>query len=104
MSIKPIDLQTNIGQMHDVAKSENIRASTIGGLQHVLEKESDEKSRLTQSRLEENQKAEKSTIMREDTAGKKRWWRRGEKEKKKKKGDEAVLHDDRMGVIIDVKK
>jgi hypothetical protein len=105
MSIKPIDLQTNMNQMHDIAKSENIRSSTIGGLQHVLEKESDEQSKMTKSRLEENQKAEKSIILKEEKGWKKRW--RGGKDRKKKEGEnngDRPIHDDRMGNIIDVKK
>lgn len=66
MSIKPIDMQTNIAQMHEVARNAQVKTEAIVEQQHVLDKESLEKSRLTNARLEENKKAEKNAIMREE--------------------------------------
>lgn len=104
MSIKPIDMQTNVGQMHEVARNSQVRTDAILEQQHVLDKESNEKSRLINSKLEENKKAEKTIIMNED---KRRF--KGEKHKGKDKGEEKEeeskrMIDDKMGRIIDVKK
>jgi len=51
MSIKPIDMQTNIAQMHEVARNAQVKTEAIVEQQHVLDKESLEKSRLTNARL-----------------------------------------------------
>jgi hypothetical protein len=107
MSIKPIDLQTSIGQMHEVAKGEQGRSAALVEQQHVLEKESNEKSNLVNSRLEENKKAEKTVIMKEEERGRGRRPFR-EKEKNDSSGrktdEEEALKDDRMGLIIDIRK
>ncbi|HRZ27161.1 MAG TPA: hypothetical protein P5295_10165 [Spirochaetota bacterium] len=105
MSIKPIDLQTNIGQMHEVGKNEHLRGDALAAQQHVLEKESSDKSRLVNTRLDETKKGEKTAIRDE---GKKRERRMGQhgqgtenpEDRPKKEG----LKDDRMGKIIDVLK
>jgi len=102
MSIKPIDMQTNVGQMHEVARGSQVRTDAILEQQHMLDKESNDKSRLVNSKLEENKKAEKTIIMKEN----KRKFK-GEKHKDKgegKEGEPGKMTDDRMGRIIDVKK
>jgi len=46
MSIKPIDMQTNIAQMHEVARNAQVKSEAVVEQQHVLDKESLERSRL----------------------------------------------------------
>ncbi len=107
MSIKPIDLQSNIAQMHEVAKGEQVRTEGVVEQQHVLEKESNEKSRLVQSKIDENKKAERTIIMREEGKSKERM--HGERERGKGKKEESKdksekITDNTMGRIIDIKK
>jgi hypothetical protein len=107
MPIKPIDLQSNIAQMHEVAKGEQVRTEGVVEQQHVLEKESNEKSRLVQSKVDENKKAERTIIMREEGKSKERMLREKEREKREKKEREdkaGTVTDNTMGRIIDVKK
>jgi len=108
MPIKPIDLQTNIGQMHEVARGEQARTESVVEQQHVLEKESDEKSRLVQSRLEQNKKAERTIIKREEGGQERRQRERG-REREKKSAEEheparKTVPKTHLGTIIDVKK
>jgi hypothetical protein len=104
MSIKPIDMQTNIAQMHEVARNAQVKTEAVVEQQHVLDKESHEKSRLTRARLEENKKAEKNAIMRED----KRRYRGGSQEERGEENarqeEESLPSDEKIGRIIDVKK
>ncbi|HSV97186.1 MAG TPA: hypothetical protein VLM75_09650 [Spirochaetota bacterium] len=105
MSIKPIDMQTNIAQMHEVARNAQAKTEAVVEQQHLLDKESIEKSRLAKARLEENKKAEKNTIMREE----KRHSRGGSKEGRgeedtQKEEERAPQPDEKIGRIIDVKK
>ena len=107
MTIKPIDLQINIAQMHEVSKGEQVRTEGIAEQQHLLEKESDEKSKLIQSRLDENKKAEKTIIKREEEKGKRGGKRKRREDKRGIEPEEKemkTLKDTRMGRIIDVKK
>jgi hypothetical protein len=107
MSIKPIDLQSNIAQMHEVAKGEQVRTEGIVEQQHVLEKESNEKSRLVQSKVDENKKAERTIIMREEGKSKERMYRERERRKGKKGEREdksETITDNTIGRIIDIKK
>jgi hypothetical protein len=105
MAIKPIDLQVNIGQMHDVAKSEQARASAASEVQSSLAGEAGQKSRLVPTRIEENKKAEHAIITNEEKAEGRR---KGGKRKRngKETGQETGegLRDERMGLFIDVRK
>ncbi len=105
MSIKPIDMQTNIAQMHEVARNAQVKTEAVIEQQHMLDKESLERSRLTRARLEENKKAEKNAIMREE----KRHFRGGSQEGHGEEGaqkeeESAPPLDEKIGRIIDVKK
>ena len=107
MSIKPIDLQSNIAQMHEVAKGEQVRTEGVVEQQHVLEKESNEKSRLVQSKVDENKKAERTIIMREEGKSKERMHRereRGKGKKEESKDKSETIADNTIGRIIDIKK
>ncbi len=105
MAIKPIDLQVNIGQMHDVAKSEQARAAAASEVQSSLAGEAGQKSRLVPTRVEENKKAEHAAITNEEKReGRRKGGKRekNEKEMEQEKGGE--LRDERMGHYIDVRK
>jgi hypothetical protein len=105
MSIKPIDMQTNISQMHEVGRNEQARNEGIAEQQHVLDKEANEKSKLVNTRLDESKKGEQTKIMDEEKNEKKHNQDEdssdSSQEKKKKK---ELSHDDRMGRIIDILK
>ena len=104
MSIKPIDLQTNISQMFEVGKTEHARADDIAKQQHLLDKESMDKSSLVNSRLDETKKGEKTAIKNEEReSGKNAGAREKDKKERKKKAD-AAPGDDSMGRFIDVLK
>ncbi|MDY6934236.1 MAG: hypothetical protein SVZ03_08445 [Spirochaetota bacterium] len=105
MSVKPIDLQTNISQMHEVAKNEGGRSAALVQGQNVMEKESGEKSRLVNSRLEENKKLEKTEIKREEKNKKRgKGWSRSNKEDEEIEGKGETYKDERLGTVIDVRK
>ena len=105
MSVKPIDLQTHISQIHEVAKGEQGRSAAVIDGQHNMEKTSGEKSKLVSERLDENKKAEKAAIKREE--------RRRKRKKRKLKAqvadeqnieEEQVIRDEKIGRVIDVRR
>ncbi len=105
MSIKPIDIQTNIGQIHEVSRTELAKQGALAEQQNILDKEAADKSNLKKSRLDETEKGEKTSIRDED----KKKDSRGKNEREKKSENEAerkkeLLHDERMGNLIDVFK
>jgi len=105
--VKPIDLQTNIAKMHEVAKGEASKSAAIVEGQHVLGKETGEKSRLVNTRLDENKKLEKIAIKREEKRK-----RKGIKRRKRDKEiieteeseEREIFKDDKLGIVIDVRK
>ena len=107
MSVKPIDLQTNMSQMHEVSKSEHARSMAAAEARHVLDEESDKKSRLVNSKLDELKKSETSTIRekeeKEARKGKKEAGSGNrEKEEERKKNERSS--DEKLGRFIDVLK
>ncbi|HON77081.1 MAG TPA: hypothetical protein PK544_01200 [Spirochaetota bacterium] len=104
MTVKPIDMQVNINQMHEVARNEQVRSTAVAEMQHGLEKESNKKGEDVKSRLEENKKAEKTIIMKEDFGKGQRKRREGKREQEQDEPEREKLQDDRMGRFIDVKK
>ena len=62
MSIKPLDLQTNIGQAPEVGRTQHAQAEALAEQAHRLMKESDDKSKTADSHLDEAEKAEHSAI------------------------------------------
>ncbi|PKL35512.1 MAG: hypothetical protein CVV44_22185 [Spirochaetae bacterium HGW-Spirochaetae-1] len=109
MSIKPIDLQTNIGQMHEVGRGEHARSGAGVEQQLILDKEAAQKSALKNTRLDESNKGEKTEVrdtLANDKENKEEQARK-EKEKNDQHGDGTTKtrsKDDRMGKIIDVLK
>lgn len=105
MAIKPIDMQVNIGQMHDVAKSEQARAAAASEVQGSLAGEAGEKSRLVPTRVEENKKTEHAVITGEEKReGRRKGGRRDNNAKGSEQEKNEMLRDDRMGLYIDVRK
>lgn len=107
MTIKPIDLQTNIAHLHEIAKAEQIKSAVFIEREHSLEKDAEEEANRIRSKLEKNKHAEKTSIMREEGY-------KGKKEKHLKKdnndnnesleGKKDFLKNEKMGLNIDVKR
>jgi hypothetical protein len=108
MAIKPIDMQVNVAQMHEVAKTAQVRSEATVEQQHVLDKESIRKANLVASRLEENKKAERAITMREEKKEHSRGHLPAEgggpEERRKKQEERGEIQDDKIGRIIDIKK
>ncbi|MEJ5360428.1 MAG: hypothetical protein WHV26_00065 [Spirochaetota bacterium] len=103
MAIKPIDLQTNIAQIIEVARGEHARNAAVVEQQHILSKESQEKTNIQKEKVEENKKAERTIILNEEKQFKKgKQFKEGEKKEKQEQPEE--LEDTKIGRIIDVKK
>lgn len=106
MSIKPIDLQTNIGQMTEISRHEHARLGSLLAQQHLLDNEAQNKSILKNTRLDEAEKGEKTSIKDED---KKRERQSLEHDADKESGrsdnkKNEKMKDDKVGSIIDVFK
>lgn len=106
MPIKPIDLQTNINQMSEVGRSEHTRQTALTEQQLLMDKQAADKSNLVNSRLDESEKAEKTSIRDEDKKHDKHppsgHGEGGETKDKPKPRDR--MKDEKMGNIIDILK
>ena len=106
MAIRPIDLQTNISQVNEVGKDAQARTDAVVQQQHILEKESGEKSRLVNTKLDETKKGEGAVIRdqqkKEGKKGELAQQEQGGEDKKKSRKSRSK--DDRMGNIIDILK
>ena len=58
MTIRPLDMQTNISQMHEVGRAEQARNASLLAQQSVLGEESTKLENLKKERLDESEKAE----------------------------------------------
>jgi hypothetical protein len=103
MTIKPIDLQTNIGQMTEVSKNEHARQGALAAQQQILDKEANEKSKLKNTKLDESEKGEQTSIKDEH---KQQGYHQADEHSQKKQDDKKSekMKDDRMGKIIDIFK
>ena len=106
MTIKPIDLQTNIGQMTEVGKHEHSRQGVLAAQQQILDKEANEKSILKNTRLDESEKGEKTSIKDEHKQGEKHepGQSGGQGEKKLENRSTEKMKDEKVGRIIDIFK
>ncbi len=110
MAIKPIDMQTNISQMHEVGRGEHVKAAAVAEQQQQLDKLAGEKSRLVNEKLDETKKGDGSPIRaheQKDERGKKNPPRKGilKKDDKDASGQPVErVSDGRSGKIIDVLK
>ncbi len=106
MSIKPIDMQTNISQMLEVGRNEHAKTGAIAEQQQILDKEAAEQSKLIDSKLDEMKKGEKTAIRDEESKKKKKQEQKEKKEKRLagKKKEKSIVHDGKIGTIIDIRK
>ncbi len=109
MTIKPIDLQTNIGQLTEVGRGEQARSGALTEQQHVREEETSRKGRNVQNRLDESEKSDQRAIHDDEKdksgSGGREKGRGGEKETGKQKGSPSPHPgNDSMGRFIDVLK
>lgn len=106
MAIRPIDLQTNMSQVTEVGKDAQARSDAIVQQQHVLEKESGEKARLVNTKLDETKKGESAVIRDQQKKEEKKREQPGEQEAggTGRRGRRSRSRDDRMGNIIDILK
>lgn len=111
MTIKPIDIQTNIGQMHEVARQSHAQNESLVAQMHHLDKEAKDKGVNADSRLEETDKTENAANrLDSESEGSSRRYQRGhgkhgepqEEEETPKKIE--VVKDQNLGRFIDVKK
>ena len=108
MSIKPIDLQVNVGQSYEVAKSEHSHSAALTEQVHHLTKESGDKSKIADSRLDESHESERATNRLDDRPdrGGKRQMKRPAAAKKEKPKTKIVefVENGNLGNIIDIRK
>ncbi len=108
MSIKPIDLQTNLGQMHEVGRGEHARSGAIAEQQHLLDDEAAKQSKLINSKLDETKKGEKTEVHDALADDKEKGRQKEEREKKRKseerKKQQELAKDSNLGRIIDILK
>jgi hypothetical protein len=106
MAIKPIDLQTNIGQMTEVSKHEHARLGALAAQQHLLDNEAYNKSLLKNARLDETEKGEKTSIKDEEKKKEKHNLEHNADQEKNKDENRSgeKMKDDKIGNIIDVFK
>ncbi len=106
MAIRPIDMQTNMSQVTEVGKTAQARMDAVVGQQQGLEKESGEKARLVNTKLDEMKKGESATIRDQQKKGD----RGGEGKTEEQAGEgkkgarTGRSKDSRMGNIIDILK
>ena len=106
MTIRPIDLQTNMSQMTEVGRAEQARAEALVEQQHLLQKESGDKGRLVNTKLEEAKKGDNAVIRDEQKKEEQRKEQPPQKDEEggKRGGRRGRSVDDRMGTIIDILK
>ena len=104
MTIKPIDIQTNMAQMLEVGKGEQAKLGALAEQQHVLGKEAKDKSNLADARLEELEEGEKTAIRDEDKKKDHRGAHGGKDKSEEERVPSEKMKDEKMGRIIDVFK
>lgn len=109
MSIKPIDMQTSMGQMHEVARKEHAHAEALLQELHHLDDEADEKSNLAKRKLDESRESGEMTNRLDDREAGKGKNRKGRDGNKEFHNDESKRHieivtDENLGRFVDYKK
>jgi hypothetical protein len=106
MTIKPIDIQTNIGQMTEVSKYEQTRQGALIAQQNILDMEANEKSIAKNNRLDEAEKGERTSIKDENKRDEKYRFnnRDGENKKEEENKEREKMRDEKIGNNIDVFK
>ena len=108
MTIKPIDIQTNVGQMHEVARNQHAHNEALLQQMLHLDKEALDKANVADSHLDESEKSQHATNRLDDHPSESRKRRQKGKngsspDREGKRGIEFV-EDESLGRIIDVKK
>jgi hypothetical protein len=108
MTIKPIDLQTSIGQMHEVARHQHSHNEALAQQMHHLDKEALDKAVVADSHLDESEKSQHAANRLDDRPSDSRKRKKKDNngsspQNEKKRGVEFV-EDKSLGRIIDVKK
>jgi hypothetical protein len=111
MTVKPIDIQTNIGQMHEVARQSHAQNESLIAQMHHLDKEAKDKGVNADSRLEEADKSqEAANRLDSESEGQSRRHERHGGKKRGPKGEEEIpehieiVREQNLGRFIDVKK
>jgi hypothetical protein len=104
MPITPIDLQTSISQVFEIGKSEHSKSELLVAQQHLLEKESTDKSKKSNSFLEEAKKNEKTEIRHEEHKERTLHHQHGHEQNKEEKTNDNRSIDEKLGKFIDVLK
>lgn len=106
MSIKPIDLQINVAQTPEVGRHEHARQGSLAAQQQILDKEANDKSVLKNTRLDESEKGEKTSIKDEHKQNEKHGSGHGSShgENRQEHKSSEKMKDDKMGKIIDTFK
>jgi hypothetical protein len=106
--ISPIDLQVNIGQSSEVARVEHAHSGALSEQLHHLAKESDDRSKTVDSRLEESREAERMTKRLDDRPGQGRSRKRERKPPERKEAAKTKIvefvENGNLGNIIDIRK
>jgi hypothetical protein len=106
VSIKPIDLLTNVGQAPEVGRAQHAQAEALMEQLHHLDKESGDKAKTVDSRLDESREAEHATIRRDEERGQGR--RRGRYRPKAQPQEQGkvveFVENGNLGNIIDIRK
>ena len=109
MAVHPIDLQTNMGQMSEIARLEHAKTDLIASQQHLQAEKAHEQSTVADTVVEHNKESDKPDLRMEEheggQGGKRRFaGRKGLPPAKKSESPVEQIEDDRLGRIIDVMK
>ena len=108
MTIKPIDLQTSIGQIHEVARHQHAQNEALAQQMHHLDKEALDKANVVDSHLDESRESQHATNrLDEHSSGsgkRKQKGKDGSSSPGEKKRGVEFVEDESLGRIIDVKK
>ncbi|MBN1500417.1 MAG: hypothetical protein JW982_09680 [Spirochaetes bacterium] len=110
MSIRPIDLQSNIGQISEIARNQNAKNDAVIQQHTLADQEAALKSSLINTRLGENKKADESQIRDEEKKRKNPFLQSSGNKDEEESDDKEVssnvkyVQDLGLGRIIDIKK
>ncbi len=104
MPISPIDLQTSISQVFEIGRNEHAKSELLVAQQHLLEKESTDKSKNKNTVLEEAKKNEKTEIRHEEHNERNLHHQHDHEHNSEEKKKDSRAIDEKMGKFIDVFK
>ena len=109
MPISPLDLQTSMGQVHEIARNQQAHTGEMVEQAHHLVKEVDDKSKNADHRLEEIRQAEHTGIRLDDHKEDEARKERGRNRKRPSLKPPTVkivefVENGNLGNIIDIRK